>query len=159
MNCYNHPLQTAVSQCSDCGKGLCHECATIYSVPICNTCNKKRISNERVQIIKELLITFIFGAGLAYLLGEKLFFQGHSFSLKTTILYYVIYIYAFAGIISGWKTLTRITPRMFLVLPIIGWVLYFAVKLFLSFWLGLIMLPIRTVRNIMRLIQLQKIAV
>lgn len=159
MNCYNHPPQTAVSQCSDCGKGLCHQCSTTYSIPICNTCNASRISSERIRIIKELAFTIIFGVGLAYLLGEKLFFQGHSFSLKTTVLYYVIYTYAFAGIISGWKTLTRITPRIFLVLPIIGWILYFVVKLFLSFWLGLIMLPIRTIRNVTRLIKLQKITI
>lgn len=159
MNCYNHPQQTAVSQCSDCGKGLCHECATLYSEPICNICNKSRISSERIRIIKEFLITFIFGVVVAYLVGEKLFFQGHSFSLKTTVLYYVFYIYAFAGIVSGWKTLTSITPGIFMVLPILGWVLYFAVKLFLSFWIGLVMLPIRTIRNILRLRKLQKIVV
>lgn len=159
MNCYNHPTQVAVAQCSDCSKGLCSQCATAYSIPICNTCNKSRIRNERSRIIKELLFTVVFGAGLAYLVGEKLFFNGLSFSMKTTILYYVIYTYAFAGIVAGWKTLTSITPRIFLVLPIIGWLLYFVVKLFLSFWLGLIMLPIRTVRNIIRLVKLQKIAI
>lgn len=159
MNCYYHPSQSTVSQCSDCSKGLCHECATAYSIPICNTCNKTRISNERVKIIKELIFTFAFGVGLAYLNGKYLFFQGESFSTKTVIWYYIIFIYAFAGIVSGWKTLTSITPRMFLVLPILGWVLYFAVKLFLSFWLGLVMLPIRTIRNIIRLVKLQKITV
>lgn len=159
MNCYNHPKEIAVAQCSDCGKGLCPHCATAYSVPICNTCNKSRIDSERIQILKELLFTVTFGVGLAYLFGEKLFFQGQSFSLKTTILYYVIYIYVFAGVVSGWKTLTRITPRVFLVLPIIGWLLYFIVKLFLSFWIGLVMLPIRVFRNIYRLKTLQKIEV
>jgi hypothetical protein len=29
MNCFNHPTQTAVAQCVDCGKGLCPECAYI----------------------------------------------------------------------------------------------------------------------------------
>lgn len=159
MNCYSHPSQAAVAQCSDCSKGLCSQCATTYSVAICNVCNKSRISNERSRIIKELLFTAIFGIGLAYLNGRYLFFKDASFSLKTIVGYYIIFIYLFAGIVAGWKTLTSITPRVFLVLPIIGWLLYFAVKLFLSFWVGLIMLPIRTVRNILRLIKLQKITV
>lgn len=159
MNCYNHPTQTAVAQCQDCGKGLCTQCATTYSIPICNSCNKSRISSERNRIIKELLFTFIFGVGVAYLNGKYIFFKDASFSLETTIFYYIIFTYIFAGIVSGWKTLTAITPRMFLVLPIIGWLIYFALKLFLAFWVGLIMFPIRTIRNIVRLVKIQKIAI
>lgn len=159
MNCYNHPNQAAVAQCSDCGKGLCHQCATMFSAPICGICNKSRISNERVRIIKELLFTVIFGVGLAYLVGEKIYFKGQISSLRTTIEYYIIFSYIFAGIVSGWKTLTSITPRMFLVLPIIGWLIYFVVKFALSLVIGIIMLPIRTARNIIRLVKLQKITV
>ncbi len=62
----------------------------------------------------------------------------------------------FSGIIPGWKTLTRIMPSVFLFLPIIGWVLYFIVKFALSVVVGLVMLPVRTVRNIARLVALQK---
>ncbi len=159
MNCYNHPTQIAVAQCQDCGKGLCSQCAITYSIPICNSCNKSRIISERNRIIKELLVTLVFGIGIAYIFGEIVFFKDTLFSLKTTALYYVIFTYIFAGIVPGWKTLTAITPRMFLVLPIIGWLIYFALKLFLAFWIGLIMLPIRTVRNIMRLVKLQKISI
>ncbi|KAA6309523.1 hypothetical protein EZS27_038999, partial [termite gut metagenome] len=36
MNCYEHSIQPAVAQCPDCGKGLCTECASAYSLPICN---------------------------------------------------------------------------------------------------------------------------
>jgi len=156
MNCYNHPTQTAVAQCSDCGKGLCSQCATAYSIPICNTCNESRISNEKIRIIKELIFTIIFGVALAYLNGKYIFFKDSSFSVRTTVEYYIIFTYIFAGIVSGWKTLTSITPRMFLFLPLLGWVIYFVIKLSLSAVIGLVMLPIRTVRNIMRLIKLQK---
>jgi len=159
MNCYNHPTQVAVAQCQDCGKGLCSVCATTYSIPICNFCNKSRIRAERGQIMKELLFTLIFGVGLAYLFGEVIFFKGASFSLKTTVGYYIIYTYLFAGIVSGWKTLTSITPRMFLVLPVIGWLVYFVLKFCLSAVIGIVMLPIRNIRNIVRLVKLQKIAV
>jgi len=109
--------------------------------------------------MKELLFTLIFGVGLAYLFGEVIFFKGASFSLKTTVGYYIIYTYLFAGIVSGWKTLTSITPRMFLVLPVIGWLVYFVLKFCLSAVIGIVMLPIRNIRNIVRLVKLQKIAV
>jgi hypothetical protein len=156
MNCYEHPIQPAVAQCPDCGKGLCTECATKYSLPICNTCNKKRINAERSGIIKELLLTY----GMGILLGVLFvnFANGERYlPLTTAIMLYVIFSYIFSGIVPGWKTLTRITPAIFLFLPIIGWVLYFIIKLALSLCLGLVMLPIRTFRNIYRLVALQKI--
>lgn len=156
MNCYNHTAQPAVAQCSDCGKGLCSQCASLYSMPICTSCNKKRIASEKSGIIKELLLTFGLGVLLAVLFKQEIL-GGHSASLKVNIIDYIFLIYIFSGIIPGWKTLTRITPAVFLFLPIIGWVLYFIVKLILSLVVGLIMLPIRTVRNIARLTTLQKI--
>jgi hypothetical protein len=156
MNCYEHPVQPAVAQCPDCGKGLCAKCASAYSVPICKTCNRKRINTEKSVIIKELLLTY--GAGI--LLGVLFvnFANGeHYLPLTVAIMLYVIFSYIFSGIVPGWKTWTRITPAVFLFLPIIGWVLYFIIKLALSLCLGLVMLPIRTVRNIRRLIALQKV--
>ena len=47
MNCYNHPDLPAVSSCIDCNKGLCIECSSRYTFPICVECNKNRISHER----------------------------------------------------------------------------------------------------------------
>lgn len=161
MNCYNHPSEAAVAQCFDCGKGLCSQCATTYSLPICNSCNKSRISNERSRIIKELLVIFIGGGILTFLFVKLLSMPvgKNNYTVPFDTVAYIILYYICAGIIAGWRTLTKITPRMFLVLPIIGWLIYFALKLFLSYWVGLIMLPIRTVRNIVRLVKLQKITV
>lgn len=156
MNCYEHPMQPAVAQCPDCGKGLCTECASTYSIPICSRCNKKRINAEKAEIITELVLTFGLGLLLAIPFARWTN-QGLSFHLVYCVISYAIPIYVFSGIVPGWKTLTRITPAVFLFLPIIGWVLYFIIKLCLSLCLGLIMLPIRTVRNIYRLNALQKI--
>ncbi len=158
MNCHKHTTQPAVAQCLDCGKGLCSQCASAYSIPVCVPCNKSRIGGERVGIIKEMLLTFGLGALLAYF-----FYQwtngGHSYPLLYNIVSFVMPFYIFSGIVPGWQTLTRITPAVFLFLPIIGWVLYLIVKLALSLVIGLVMLPVRTVRNIARLIALQKIRV
>lgn len=160
MNCYNHPTQTAVAQCVDCGKGLCSQCASMYSIPICSTCNKQRITSEKGRTTKELLVTFILGGILTYLF-VRLFSipvgpDNHTIRFDTPT--YIILFYICAGVVAGWQTLTKITPQIFLLLPIIGWLIYFAVKLFLSFWLGLVMLPIRTVRNIFMLVKVGRVA-
>ncbi|KAA6329528.1 hypothetical protein EZS27_021672 [termite gut metagenome] len=156
MNCYEHLVQPAVAQCLDYGKGLCAECVSAYSIPICNKCNRKRINTEKGAIIKELLLTYgvgiLFGVLFAQWTNARL-----SFHLIYAIVSYGISIYIFSGIVPGWKTLTRITPTIFLFMPIIGWVLYFIIKLALSLCIGLVMLPIRTVRNIYQLTTLQKI--
>ena len=52
MNCYNHSNEVAVATCIDCGKGLCDECARMYTIPICNACNFIRIKVEKSSILK-----------------------------------------------------------------------------------------------------------
>lgn len=158
MNCYKHPIQSAVATCPDCGKGLCVECASSYMIPICNVCNKRRINEEKTRIIKEMVLTFSLGILLAVLLVRAMN-SGYTVPLTHTILLVVVFSYPFSGIVPGWKTLSRITPDVFLLMPIIGWVFYLIIKLVLSLCLGLVMLPIRTVRNIHRLTTLQKINV
>lgn len=41
----------------------------------------------------------------------------------------------------GWQALTRITPSIFLVMPIGGWLLYFLIKGVLSFLIGIFVAP------------------
>lgn len=108
--------------------------------------------SEKSRIITELLLTFGLGILLAVLFVGWIN-AGHSYPLVHNILTYTLFIYIFSGIVPGWQTLTRITPAVFLFLPIIGWVLYFIVKLILSIFVGLVMLPIRTVRNIRQLVR------
>jgi len=155
MNCYNHIVQSAVAQCLDCGKGLCPECASCYSIPICNTCNKRRISGERSRIIQEMALTF--GMGLVLTILALYYF--YESPVKVYVIFGVIFFYVFSGIVPGWKTLTYITPNVFLFLPLIGWLLFFLVKFILAIAVGVIMLPIKTIRNIYRLKALKKISV
>lgn len=69
--------------------------------------------------------------------------------------WYIILLqaYMFGAIAAGWKTLTRITPRTFLFLPIIGWLIYFGVKAFISLMIGWVALPIRVTNAIKHLRQ------
>ena len=45
--------------------------------------------------------------------------------------------------VFGWKTLNMITPAFFLWMPLLGWVIYFIVKFFLSMLIGLFVAPFR----------------
>lgn len=42
MNCMNHPTEAAVAQCTDCGKGLCIQCASQFKPILCDACAQKR---------------------------------------------------------------------------------------------------------------------
>jgi hypothetical protein len=36
MNCFNHPVATAVAECDKCKKGLCVDCAKKYPPVLCD---------------------------------------------------------------------------------------------------------------------------
>ncbi|MBN1250734.1 MAG: hypothetical protein JXR51_10495 [Bacteroidales bacterium] len=84
---------------------------------------------------------------------------GDDFSNYTSkdLLFIISGLYVYSGLVSGWYTLNRITPQVFLFLPLLGWIIYFIAKLFLSFAVGFVMLPVRTFRNIKKINQLNKI--
>lgn len=54
----------------------------------------------------------------------------------------VSFAFALAIAFCGWKSLTRITPSIFLVLPIVGWIIYFVIKGFLSVIVGSFTAPL-----------------
>ncbi|MGI9526719.1 MAG: hypothetical protein ACR2MS_06395 [Weeksellaceae bacterium] len=151
MNCYNHPTENAVATCQDCHKGLCTACASLYEFPICSDCNRKRIAIDKRNIIKELVLTLAVGAFMIYFYHvTKPEASRINSTVDSSYLTYLVFGYMGCSIVSGWKTLSAITPNIFLVLPILGWVLFFIIKLFASLFIGPFMLPIRWFRNIMR---------
>ena len=160
MNCFYHTQQEAVAQCSVCSKGLCFSCAPQVAPPTCITCYNSELKSARAEIIKELLMTYGFGLVATILLIRAgiLGFDGsfvHINVITSIIAITIFLLYIASGIVAGWKTLTGITPQVFLFLPLLGWVLYFLVKLILAFFVGLVMLPIRTVVCIIRLNKLK----
>lgn len=69
MNCFNHTQEPAVAQCSDCGKGLCPECAARYQPILCTSCFQKRMRSEIWRSIFSLLFLFAL-----FVIGFKLNF-------------------------------------------------------------------------------------
>lgn len=150
MNCFNHPQNAAVSSCPDCNKGLCLECSQKYTLPICSQCNQKRISQDKKYIYKDFVM--IFGGGfLLYLFNSSI---GKN---ENPLWFTLILFYCFCGLIAGWRFLNNLTPQHFLFLPIIGWLIYFAVKYMISGLIGWAILPYRIYTNTKRLKELNKI--
>jgi len=145
MNCFNHPEETAVATCIDCGKGLCKSCASLYQMPICNECNLKRVKSVKGNLLRVYLPSIIlFIAGLVIGTINGSFVTG------------IMLGWVSAGIPWGWKIITFIQPRMFLFLPILGWIFYFGLKLILSYPVGLVALPIGLVKMILDFVSIRR---
>lgn len=70
MNCFNHIEQPAVAQCSDCGKGLCPECAERYEPILCTPCFQKRKDKAIWDNLYFLILYTVF-----FYIGYKLDFM------------------------------------------------------------------------------------
>lgn len=148
MNCYNHPKEPAAAICPDCGIGLCATCVGLHAFPVCTRCNGVRKNSEKKQILGELTRTFGIGLFLALLtLGEGI----NPLTFMNPILSFFFRFYMGSSLMAGWAILNRWTPGGFLILPLIGWVIYLTIKGIVSIYVGMVMLPVRTLRNLRRL--------
>ena len=129
MNCYFHPNEPAVTQCAECGRGLCRDCASAPGGNLCRNCIEKAKSEKRALLIRSIAI-------FAIVFVLCLSAPGAPFFVALLV----------AGTPCGWRALSGIQPRMFLFLPIIGWLIYFGIKLFLSYWIGYIAMPMQIVK-------------
>ena len=53
----------------------------------------------------------------------------------------------------GWQALSRITPNVFLIMPVGGWIAYYIVKGLLSFFLGVFVAPFVIAKKVTTAIQ------
>ena len=141
MNCFYHPDVVSVASCMDCGKGLCQECAGRYQMPICNECNEKRAKNEKRAIFFQYIPSAVFFI-IGFLFGYKV--------INYNVYMSIVFGYMIAGAFWGWKVITFIQPKMFLFLPIIGWVFYIFFKFILSIVVGIVAMPVGIIRIIIR---------
>jgi hypothetical protein len=116
-----------------------------YSVPSCTVCFSASRKKQKRTVIIEILLTLLIGlpAGVILdLLVNDTYKIPDSFWESRFFL-----MYMGLGLVAGWKTLTRVTPQVFLFLPILGWVLYFLIKAVLSMFVGLVAFPVRMIKN------------
>lgn len=128
MNCYYHPNRNAVAQCIDCHKGLCQQCATIYTIPICNKWNEKRQINERMEYIKPLVICLIL-----YIIGYNIEIMGPD---KTFGAYMMMCAY------GGWKFINRFCPAVFIWFSLKSIIMFYLIKFAISMFIGFFATPI-----------------
>lgn len=147
MKCYHHPDRDAVASCSECGKGLCRECSDRWDPPLCDQCAGGRIQDQRDQVQKLTrlsVILFFVWAILGSILGiGTCISEGTLLRIPLGILQSIMTAYIVAGIPCGWSVLTGITPNIFLILPLIGWVVYFVIKFCLAVFVGVVAFPYR----------------
>jgi hypothetical protein len=73
-----------------------------------------------------------------------------------TIFSLICAFYGCIGMQYGWRALNSITPSMFIVLPIVGWFIYFVVKAVISGIIGFFITPIKIFQDIKRYLELKK---
>jgi hypothetical protein len=132
MKCYKHYDRDAVSQCIECSKTLCPECTSKYNKPLCDQCVIEWTKSNRLMLIKNIIImiaVFIFAFSAIYVdapIGDR----------------FLMSLF-FSGIPWGWSFLNKITPNIFLFMPLVGWLIYFGIKLVLSLFIGTIVMPFK----------------
>lgn len=151
MNCFNHTSEPAITQCLDCKKGLCSNCTTDLSIPLCESCKVLKSNFEKRKIFTELLLTF----GVGILLTYFMIFQKVPNNKNINISFVLLTFYFNSGIVPGWKALSNILPKMEFRLTI-PYFVYFLIKLFGSLFIGIFVLPISTYNNIYKLIKMNK---
>ena len=134
MSCYHHPDREAVAQCSVCGKTLCRECAELYNPPYCADCARKEASELKADTIR-LGVIGVVVALIPFFIYSADDFDGETFfaALMTGLI--------FGCVPFGWCALTAITPRLFLFLPVVGWLIYFFLKFTIAACIGIVACP------------------
>lgn len=104
---------------------------------------QKRIArNDLIISLLCFAAGVIFGIGNASVNGGNIFYVVLSIFVSGAML---------GGVRYGWKILTFITPNIFLIMPIIGWVIYFLIKLIISLVIAPFAFVIKTITNIIKL--------
>ena len=141
MNCYYHPTRPAVAQCPDCGKGLCHNCASKFRTPICTDCNKSRGREELKAYLKPCVICavlFILGSIIGGKSGENPLFLG----------------YILTCIYGGWSIASLFFANIFISLDFRSIIIYFGLKIIFSIIVGFFATPLFLVYCVYKLVRL-----
>ena len=129
----------SVNNCSTCGRRLTVQEDEAFNPPTCINCAREQIAETKKQMIISIAISVVL-----MIVGIIVIRNPLGILL--------------AGIPYGWAWLNKITPSIFLFLPIIGWVIYFVVKLVLSYAVGLIALPIKLYQWIKEIIRVNRLS-
>lgn len=106
---------------------------------------------------RTMFLAGIIGVLLAYFMITHPSFPVKLFTWNNLFSIYGFAFYTGASFIAGWKLLHNFTSKFFLFLPLLGWVIYFFLKIALSLFLGTYFYGIfRFINNLVQLNKLNK---
>lgn len=140
MKCYHHPDRDAVAVCTECGRGLCKECASFYAKPLCPECAVSKALRIKQNLEKACLLFVALAVVFLIVIVT-------SYTPEVPPIHVLVSALFLACIPFGWYKLTEFTPRGFLILPVIGWLFYFFVKAVVSACIGPLALFFRVLRD------------
>lgn len=90
-----------------------------------------------IKDTKEIFYAGFIGIGFAYfLLTRETFPVKYEYTWKFLITFYLLAFYMGISFISGWRLLNRMTSNIFLALPIVGWLIFFFLKIAGALFIG-----------------------
>ena len=144
MNCINHPAVAAITQCADCGKGLCPECVADQKKLLCSICVDKRKTDKLGSSIVYLILYAIL-----FTVGYKYNFMSSKGSPDGQLLSG----YVLMAVVSGWQFLNSIIGWKLVQGDLLTWGIYFVLKLLASVVIGFITAPFTILWNIIKFIR------
>ena len=150
MRCYYHSDREAAGRCVRCGRALCQDCIPTYGDVLCGNCISEietaRQQAEEEQLKRDLTkfwiatgIGFIVTLGFIYFALVEISQYGIGMTGVWSLgIYIPVAFLAGSGIIYGWTKISDYMSRegFILFLPIMGWVIYFGLKLCGAFFVG-----------------------
>ena len=102
MKCYIHPKIDALGTCSDCGKGLCKECAVEVGNKLkCRECLKQTRETHRVKSPGLAAVLSFFWTGLGQIYNGQV---GKGFGLMALDVVNFLLMFLMIGFITGIAT-------------------------------------------------------
>ena len=95
---------------------------------MCASCAQTEYQEYQKDLRKNILLGAFLG--VAWII----FFLSADTALSPPVI--ILEGIGFSFVPFGWKALSAITPRLFLLMPIVGWFVYFVLKLCLSILIG-----------------------
>lgn len=140
MNCYYHPYNTSVALCVDCSKGLCHRCATKYTIPICDACNNSRKRGNTFHFLKPVIICCV------------LFLVGYNVDIWGSDRLFGAYMLMCAY--GGWKFIDQFLPNLFIWFSLRAIFFFYLIKLGVSMFIGFFLTPFYLLYCLYKLIRI-----
>ena len=128
----------SLNRCTRCGRQLTVEEDQAFNPPTCMNCAREHVSTVKSEMIKNIVISVVL-----MIVGIVVIRNPLGILL--------------AGSPFGWLALNRITSAMFFWMSWVGWLIYFAIKLVVSYFIGLVALPIKLFQWISEIVKVKNL--